>query len=218
VLAVLALAVGARDVPVTGPQPASQHSVSALGKPFATFLIIVGIFDLGNSSDAFLILRAQDCGISITEILAMLVSFNGVYALVSTPAGRLSDRIGRRQLLIAAWLLYALVYFGFSLAHKGWHVWTLYVAYGVHYGLWYGTAKAMIADLVPEALRGTAYGVYGTVVGVLDIPASVIAGILWQGIGTWPGFGAPAPFLFGGALALLAAVLMAVWLPQSRNE
>jgi MFS family permease len=145
----------------------------------------------------------------------MLVVFNLVYALVSTPAGRLSDRIGRRQIIIGGWLLYAVTYLGFGLVQKAWQVWALYVVYGVYYGLTYGTAKALIADLVPEAWRGTAYGTYSAVIGVLDFPASVVAGVLWQGVGSWTGFGAPAPFLFGGAMALLAALLMAVWMPHS---
>jgi MFS family permease len=84
----------------------------------------------------------------------------------------------------------------------------------VYYGLAYGTAKAMVADLVPEALRGTAYGTYNAVLGLLDLPASLIAGLLWQGAGAWGGFGAPAPFLFGAAAALCAALLMAFWLPR----
>ena len=213
-LAVLSLAIGAQDVTVTVPPVAATPAVRVLGKPFVIFMIIAGIFDLGNSSDTFLVLRSQERGISITGILAMLVTFNFVYALVSTPAGKLSDRLGRRRMLIVAWLLYALVYGGFAFATMSWHIWALYVVYGVHYGLSYGTAKAMIADLVPVAARGTAYGIYSAVLGILDLPASVIAGVLWQGVGSWPGFGAPAPFLFGGAVALLAAILMTVWTPE----
>ena len=116
--------------------------------------------------------------------------------------------------MIGGWLVYAAIYFGFGLARAGWHIWALYVVYGLYYGLAFGTTKAMVADLVPEALRGTAYGTYNAVLGILDFPASVIAGVLWQGLGQWAGFGAPAPFLFGGAMALLAALLMAVWRPR----
>jgi MFS family permease len=215
VLAVVVLAVGAHDVPVISKKAAPTLAVRSLGRPFVIFMIIVSVFDLGNSSDAFLVLRAQERGLSVTGILGMLVVFNLVYALVSTPAGRLSDRIGRRQIIIGGWLLYAVTYLGFGLVQKAWQVWALYVVYGVYYGLTYGTAKALIADLVPEAWRGTAYGTYSAVIGVLDFPASVVAGVLWQGVGSWTGFGAPAPFLFGGAMALLAALLMAVWMPHS---
>jgi len=208
-LAVLSLAIGAQDVPVTKTRERPRISFRGLGKRFAVFMLIVGLFDLGNSSDAFLVLRAQERGLSVIGVLGMLVTFNVVYTLVSTPAGSLSDRIGRRRLIVGGWLIYAAIYFGFALAGKGWHVWGLYAIYGVYYGLAYGTAKAMVADIVPEELRGTAYGTYNAVLGILDFPASLIAGLLWQGVGAWEGFGPSAPFFFGGGMALIAALLMA---------
>jgi MFS family permease len=214
-LAVLSLAIGARDVAIKSRQVRPRITLKGLGRPFLTFLIIVGLFDLGNSSDAFLVLRAQERGLSVIGILAMLVTFNVVYALVSTPAGSLSDRIGRRRVIIGGWLAYAGIYLGFALAGAGWHIWVLYAFYGIYYGLAYGTTKAMVADLVPAELRGTAYGTYNAVLGLIDFPASVIAGLLWQGIGSWQGFGAPAPFFFGALLAFLAAILMALWKPRS---
>ena len=144
----------------------------------------------------------------------MLITFNLIYTLIATPAGSLSDRIGRRKLIIGGWLTYALIYLGFGLAQTGVQIWALYALYGVYYGMAYGTANVMVADLVPAEVRGTAYGTYNAAIGILVFPASVIAGVLWQGMGDWPGFGASAPFLFGGALALLAAALMAWWLPR----
>jgi MFS family permease len=217
VLAVLTLALGAVERPADDTDERPKISFKGLGKPFLTFLVIVGIFDLGNSSDAFLVLRAQERGLNILGILAMLASFNLVYALVSAPGGSLSDRIGRRKVIIGGWLAYALIYFGFGLAQKGWQIWALYALYGVYYGLAYGTTKAMVADLVPEALRGTAYGSYNALLGVLDFPASFLAGILWSGIGGWDGFGPSAPFYFGALLALGAALLMAFWTPSSQD-
>jgi MFS family permease len=145
----------------------------------------------------------------------MLVVFNFIYALISTPAGSLSDRIGRRLLIIGGWLVYAFIYLGFALAHAGWQVWILYVVYGLYYGMAFGTANALVADLVPENLRGTAYGTYNAVIGILAFPASLFAGILWQGVGSWAGFGPSAPFFFGGGLALLAALLMLFWMPKT---
>jgi len=213
VLAVLSLALGARDTPVLKQRPAPKFAFRALGKPFMTFMVITAIFDLGNSSDAFLALRAQERGVSVAGILAMLVMFNLVYTLVSIPAGSLSDRIGRRKLIIGGWLVYAAIYAGFGLAQEGWHIWALYAVYGLYYGLAFGTGKAMIADLVPEASRGTAYGTHNAVLGILDFPASLIAGILWHGVGGWEGFGPSAPFLFGSAMALMAALLMWPWRP-----
>lgn len=211
VLAVLALALGSRDVKVASVRKMPSFAFRSLGRPFMVFMVIVGIFDLGNSSDAFLTLRAQERGLSVLGILAMLVVFNLVYTLLSTPAGSLSDRVGRKRMIVGGWLVYAAIYLGFGLAQSAWHIVVLYIVYGVYYGLAYSTAKAMVADLVPETLRGTAFGTYNAVLGVLDFPASLIAGILWQGLGTWHGFGPSAPFLFGAALALVAAVMMGVW-------
>jgi MFS family permease len=215
---VLVLALGARDVGVTSVRSRPAFALRGLGKPFIIFLLIVSLFDLGNSSDAFLILRAQERGLSVIGVLAMLLTFNLVYTLVSTPAGSLSDRLGRRRVIAGGWLVYALIYFGFALAGQGWHIWVLYAIYGVYYGLAYGTSKAMVADLVPEALRGTAYGTYNAVLGILDFPASLIAGILWSGVGAWAGFGPAAPFFFGGTLALLAALALMLWRPRTAAQ
>jgi len=218
ILAVITLALGARDVPVSGIKKFPHLALKSLGKPFFAFMVIVGIFELGNSSDAFLILRAQERGLSISGILSMLVAFNLVYALISTPAGRLSDRIGRRRLIAGGWLIFAGVYLGFGLARTAWQIWTLYVIYGLYYALSYGTSKALIADLVPEELRGTAFGSYNAIIGIMDFPASLIAGILWQGAGAWVGFGAVAPFLFSSALAALAVLLLNLWLPTVKLQ
>jgi len=214
VLAVLALAIGAKDVPLRGEQKAPKFGFKTLGKPFVVFMIVMGIFDLGNSSDSFLILRAQERGMSVIGILIMLMAFNLIYALLSPIAGKLSDRVGRKQLITAGWLVYALIYLGFGLAVETWHIIVLFISYGFYYALAYSTAKAFVADLVPENVRGTAYGTYNAVLGILDFPASVIAGVLWQGMGSWTGFGPSAPFLFGSSLAFLATILMAVWMPR----
>lgn len=214
-LAVLSLIVGARDVAVKEKRAAPKFSLRSLGKPFSIFLVIVSLFTLGNSADAFLVLRAQNLGVSVLGILIMLAVFNLIYTLVSTPAGSLSDRVGRRRLIIGGWLVYAVIYFGFALARASWQVWVLYAVYGVYYGLAYGSANALVADLVPENLRGTAYGTYNAVIGLLAFPSSFIAGILWQGIGGWSGFGPSAPFFFGGSLALIAALLMILWMPKT---
>lgn len=213
ILAVAALMIGAKEVSITGQRTMPKFAFRSLGKPFMIFMIIVGIFDLGNSSDAFLVLRAQERGINVLGIMGMLVVFNLVYTLVSIPAGSLSDKIGRQRVILGGWLVYALIYLGFAVVQSSTGVWVLYVIYGIYYGLAYGTTKALVADLVPEALRGTAYGTYNAVLGLLDFPASLIAGLLWQGIGSWKGFGAAAPFWFGGGLALIASVLLAIWLP-----
>jgi len=217
-MAVVSLAVMARDVEFNNSNNDSKITFKSLGKPFLIFIIIVTIFNLGNSSNAFLALRAQERGVSILGILLMLFTFNLIYALVSIPAGTLSDRIGRRRVIIGGWLVYGLIYFGFALAQQPWHIWILYCTYGLYFGLSFGTAKAMVADLVMPELRGTAYGVYNAVLGIIELPASLIAGILWQGVGPWSGFGPSAPFLFGGGLAVLAAIAMAIWVPGVKSK
>ena len=216
-LAVLSLALGARETGIKGEHAAPRISLKGLGRNFLTFLLIVGIFDLGNSSDAFLVLRAQERGMNVLQILLMLATFNLVYSLISTPAGALSDKLGRRKLIIGGWLVYAAIYLGFALAQNATQVWLLYVAYGLYYGMVYGTAKAMVSDLVPAEMLGTAHGTYNAVLGILDFPASLIAGLLWSGSGAWKGFGPSAPFYWGAGLALLAAILFALWKPKTEK-
>lgn len=213
-LAVLAIAFGAKDVQVATTGAAPKFALRGMGRPFTVFLAIVSLFTLGNSADGFLVLRAQNLGLSVTGILLMLATYNLIVSLVATPAGSRSDQIGRRRLIVGGWLVYAAVYFGFALAGRTWQVWLLYAVYGVYYGMAFGTANAMVADLVPENMRGTAYGTYHAVIGLLAFPASFIAGVLWQGLGAWAGLGPSAPFLFGGSLALIAALLMAFWMPR----
>lgn len=171
---------------------------------FKLFLVIIFLFTLGNSSDAFLILRAQNLGNSVLYILLMLVVFNIVYASVATPAGILSDKLGRRRVIVLGWFIYALVYFGFAVASASWQVWLLFGLYGLYYGIAEGVARAFVADLVSEEKRGTAYGLYHSVVGMSLLPASIIAGWLWYAI-------APsAPFFFGAGMAFIA--MLGLWL------
>jgi MFS family permease len=212
VLGVLILAIGVQEVKPATATPHAQAPPrlrwSELDPRFQRFLLILLIFTLGNSSDAFLILRAQQGGLSILGVLGMMATFNLVYALVASPAGALSDRIGRKRLLLGGWAVYAGVYLGFAALSRGWQAWALMAVYGLFYGLTEGVAKALIADLVPAAQRGMAYGMYSASIGLAALPASLMAGLLWQGIGTWRGFGPPAPFLVGAALAATAALLL----------
>ncbi len=194
---------------------APRLSLRGFDGRFKAFLLIIVLFTLGNSSDAFIILRAQERGLSVLLVMGMLITFNLIYALVSTPAGALSDRVGRRRLVIGGWLIYGLIYLGLAGARTGWQVWGLFAIYGVYYGMVEGTAKALVADLVKPEQRGTAYGVYNAAVGVTAFPASLIAGVLWQGLGSWPGFGPAAPFIFGAIMALLAVVMFGAWQPGS---
>jgi MFS family permease len=169
---------------------------------FKLFLAVMAVFTLGNSSDFFVILRAQNLGSSVFQVVLMLVLLNVTYAVTSLPAGLLSDRLGRRRVIMLGWFIYALVYLGFAVASNQWQIWLLFAGYGVYYGVVEGVARAFVADLVPEAKRGTAYGLYHGVVGLILLPASLIAGWLWQAISP------AAPFYFGAGLAFLAMLGM----------
>ena len=210
VLAVLLLVLGAHELAAPrGDGGPFRLSIDGMDRRFLFFLGIVILFTLGNSSDAFIILRAQERGLSVLQVMGMLLTFTAVYTLLSTPAGSLSDRVGRRRVLLAGWLVYMLVYLGLARAQSGAQVWLLFSLYGVYYALAEGTARALVADLVPEARRGTAYGLYHAGIGLAALPASLIAGVLWQGLGEWPGFGPAAPFYFGAGMALVAGGLLA---------
>ena len=139
--------------------------------------------------------------------MLMVMTFNLVYALLAGPLGSLSDRIGRRKLIIGGWVAYGLVYLGLAVSHTGWQVWALYALYGVYYAATEGVVRALVADIVAKERRGTAYGLLNASIGITALPASLIAGILWQGVGSWTGFGPSAPFFFGAVLALAAGVL-----------
>lgn len=211
ILAVINLAVVAKELPRKAKSDSTKPtrlSWSALNPDFKFFLLIVGIFTLGNSSDAFIILRAQERGLSVADILGMLLTFNLIYAVFSSPLGSLSDRIGRKRILIGGWLVYGVLYFCFGLANDGGQIWLIYALYGLYYAAAEGTAKALIADIIPSEQRGTAYGYYNALVGFMAFPASLLAGVLWQGIGAWGGFGASAPFFFGSFLALIAVGML----------
>jgi MFS family permease len=219
VLAVIALAALGREVPAAGRQGSRPAVRARLGGRFHAFLAIMLVFTLGNSSDAFLVLRAQQAGLPILGVLGMVLSFNLVYTLISGPAGALSDRIGRRRLLIAGWVVYAFIYLGFARITAGWQAWALMTAYGIYAGCTEGVARALVADLVPAAQRGTAFGLFHTAIGLAAMPASCIAGILWDGLGTWPGLGPSAPFYLGAGMAFLASIMLWITpLPESSQN
>lgn len=209
VLAVIVLALGATDLAGAGKGSGTMRlSLKGVDARFKTFLFIVVLFTLGNSSDSFIVLRAQERGLSVLQTMFMLMTFTAIYATLSGPFGALSDKVGRRKLIIGGWLAYGFVYLGFAFAQAGWQIWMLFGLYGIYYAATEGIAKALVADLVPEAQRGTAYGLFNAAIGITALPASLLAGLLWQGLGQWAGFGASAPFFFGAALALIASILL----------
>ena len=206
-LGVLVLAFGAREVAGLKKSSVPVFSLAGLDTRFRFFLLSLILFTLGNSSDAFITLRGQDRGLTVLQIMGMLLTFNAVYTIFAGPLGALSDRIGRRKLILGGWVLYGLIYLGFALAQTGWQIWALYGLYGLFYAATEGAAKALVADLVPDERRGQAYGMYNAAIGIVALPASLIAGLLWQGAGAWAGFGPAAPFYFGGLMALAGGIL-----------
>ena len=168
-------------------------------------LVVVAVFTLGNSSDAFLLLRAQNLGMTAYLIPLVWMVFNIVYSVSSTPGGMLSDRIGRKKTLLLGFLLYALIYLGFGFAHRLVYIWLLFAVYGLFYGLTQGCLSAYVADLAPPDMKGTAFGVYQTTDGVFKLFASVIFGVIWASSKV---HGPEAAFIFGGVMALAAAVLL----------
>jgi MFS family permease len=208
VLGVLVLALGAVEVTRDSQTVETKRlSLKEMDPRFKYFLFVLILFTLGNSSDAFILLRGQERGLSILQVMGMSLTFNAVYTLFAGPLGAWSDRVGRRRLMMGGWLAYGLVYLGFAFSKTGWHVWVLFALYGLYYAATEGAARALVADLVPSQQRGGAYGLYNAAMGITVLPASLIAGLLWQGAGAWAGFGPSAPFFFGAVMALLAGFL-----------
>jgi MFS family permease len=183
-----------------------------LGGRFWAYLGVVLLFTLGNSTDAFLILRANQLGVPTALVPVLWAMLHVVKSASSTPGGALSDRLGRKPLIVTGWALYALVYLLFARAGAAWQAWALFALYGLFFGLTEGTEKALVADLVAPARRGTAFGWYNFAVGLGALPASLLFGAIWDRAG------APAAFTTGAALALAAAALMAVVAPSSRGH
>lgn len=171
------------------------------GRPYKIFLLISLIFTLSRSSDAFLILRAKNLGLTITMTIFVYVLFNFSYAVLSTPAGILSDKIGQKKILIVSFFLFSLVSLLFGLAHTSSILWWLFPFYGLYMAVSEGIGKAYIANLVSEEVFGTAFGIYQTVIGVVTFFASVIAGLLWTYVSV------STPFIFGSIMAAIAGLL-----------
>lgn len=188
--------IGAR----VSPSPTDAAITASLPTAFKSVMLPIVLFTLGNSTDAFLILRARELGVATAMIPVLWVLLHVVKSVSSTPGGALSDRVGRRPLIIGGWTVYAIVYVGFALAHAQWHAWALFALYGTVFGLSEGTEKALITDLVPAASRGRAFGWYHASIGLAALPASVLFGAMWDR------YGAPAAFIMGASLAMTAAM------------
>jgi MFS family permease len=178
---------------------------------FKRFLLVLALFTLSNSSDSFLILRARNAGISIAAIPLLWAAHHGIKVLSSLFGGDLSDRLGRKRLIVSGWILYAAVYAGFAFVNNKASVWILFLIYGIYFGLAEGAEKALVADLVRPEQRGTAYGLYNLAFGITVLPASILMGTIWD----WRG---PATaFVVSAALGAAAALLLQVFV-QTRQS
>jgi MFS family permease len=213
-LAVVTVIVAVKDAPrdtATSHQSAAPNLREPLPRRFWMFLGAVLLFTLGNSTDAFLLLRATQLGVPVALAPILWAALHVVKTIASTPGGALSDRIGRKPTLIAGWTTYALVYLGFAVADAPWHAWALFAVYGVYFGLTEGTERAMVSDVVPALRRGAAFGWFHLTIGLGALPASLLFGLLWDS------YGVATAFMTGAALAVGAAVALLAVSPQQHR-
>jgi MFS family permease len=202
VIAVLLSAVHERPRPVPATAPDDRGGSEPFGRRFTLLLAAVVVFTLGNSTDAFLLLRLADVGVAPVRVALLWSAFHVVKAVASWVGGLLSDRVGRRPMVASGWLLYAAVYIAFATLTKPIALIGVLLAYGLYFGLTEPVERAWIVDLAPASRRGTALGVYHGAVGIAALPASVLFGAIWQR------FGAPLAFSFGAGAALVAALAL----------
>ncbi|MFA5866979.1 MAG: MFS transporter [Actinomycetota bacterium] len=194
------------------PPAAPKISLKPFNRRFKLFLLVVLVFTLGNSSDAFLILRARNVGLAVVLIPLAYLLFNTVNAALATPAGIISDRLGRFWVMALGFLVFAGVYLGFALADSQSIIWLMFALYGFYYAFTESILKAYTADLVPANLRGTAYGLLNMTMGMALLPASLFAGWLWVNVSV------RAPFFYGAGMAALALLLLLIFLPRGRQN
>lgn len=182
--------------------------LSIFDKNFKSFLLVIFVFTLGNSSDAFLLLRARDTGIDVAMLPMLWILLHIVKMASSTPGGILSDKIGRKTVIVSGWIIYFLVYLGFAFARMPAHIWFLFATYGFFYGLTESAEKAFVADLAGSEIRGSAYGAYNFAIGAGALPSSIIMGMLWQK------YGVAIAFSFGAAMALISSILLLLFIKE----
>ena len=213
-LAVIVAVVFMRESPVKAPRGTEVVKLSLRGfdSNFKRFLVVLALFTLSNSSDSFLILRAIDSGVSVAMVPLLWAAHHAMKVLSSLLGGDLSDRLGRKRLIVSGWVLYAAVYAGFAFATTKASLWVLFLIYGIYFGLVEGAEKALVADLVRPEQRGTAYGLYNLAFGITVFPASLLMGMIWD----WKG---PATaFLFSAFMGATAAVLLLILVRPHPDE
>ena len=211
-LSILILILWVSEVQVERATSREPRRAARLDGQLIRFLLVVTLFTLGNSSDAFLLLRARDVGIAVAHLPLLWMFFHVVKAATGMPGGILSDLRGRRGAIIAGWLIYALAYLGFGAASHPWQIWALFAFYGLYFGLTEGVERALIADLVPTERQASAFGVYHFCIGIAALPSSLLMGFLYQR------FGAGPAFTVGASLAALSALLLPLLLRPSGSK
>ncbi len=196
---------GVREVPrQVARSGAPLDLTQRMGGRFWAYLAVIFVFTLGNSTDAFLLLRANQLGVPIALTPIIWALLNAVKSVTNTPGGALSDRVGRRPTLIVGWLFYAAVYLAFAHASRQWHAWALFAVYGIYFGFTEGAERALVSDIVPAERRGTAFGWFNLAVGLGALPASLIFGLIWDHVSP------AAAFTLGAGLAVVAAAGLVV--------
>ena len=175
------------------------------------YLLVAFLFTLGNSSNAFLLLRAKSVGFNDTSVIMLYFIYNITASLLSFPLGKKSDQVGRKRLLVSGYIVFAAVYMGFAFAYNKIFMIALFVLYGVYTAMTTGVERAFIAEISPQELKGTMLGLHSTIVGIALLPASAIAGVLWTS------FGAEIPFVFGACLSLIAAFVLIILMKDGRH-
>jgi len=213
-LAVMVAIFFMRESPVIRHEETAVVKLSLRGFDgnFKRFLVVLALFTLSNSSDSFLILRALDSGVSVVLIPLLWAAHHAMKVLSSLFGGDLSDRLGRKRLIVSGWILYAAVYAGFAFVTNSVSVWVLFLIYGIYFGLAEGAEKALVADLVRPEQRGTAYGLYNLAFGITVFPASLLMGLVWD----WKG--PTTAFLVCAVLGATAAVLLLLLVQPHPNH
>jgi MFS family permease len=194
-----------REVRERRPREHFWKNIRKLNGNLKLYILVAFLFTLGNSSNTFLLLKANDIGFSNTDVILLYFVYNLVSAVLAIPFGKRSDRVGRKRILIAGYITFAAVYLGFALVTSKWLLIGAFVLYGFYTAMVAGVERAFVAEIAPAELKGTMLGLHSTLVGIALLPASVIAGALWTTVGSF------APFAFGALLSLVAALLLGVF-------
>ena len=191
--------------PATGKRESFKSNIRRLNTSLKLYLVVAFVFTLGNSSNTFLLLKATDIGFSDSDTILLYFIYNITTALFAIPFGKRSDKKGRKRVLISGYVMFAAVYFIFAFAHNKASMLAAFVLYGFYTAMVAGVERAFIAEISPPELKGTMLGLHSTIVGIALLPASVIAGALWDNIGS------AAPFILGASLSLAAAIILALF-------